>query len=376
MRVGFGCTVLARGLSGSGIDGIGSYTQELGYCLKTSGDVYLSPVCFSTYEKNVLFDQSILTLPPFKPSLLTSLLTPFNFPEKMLKDLDLFHSPDHLIPKYRHIPVVATLMDAIPLSHPEWVRMKYASVKGMLWKKSAQWADHVITISEFSKQEIVHYFGVHPDRISVIPLGVDSRFFIRFSSDEIKSVTQRLGLPDTFFLFVGTLQPRKNLTRLLDAHASLSKSLQQDVPLVIVGREGWGADEIVTKLGDESLKGKVHWLQYIPDVDVRALLQAAQALVFPSLCEGFGLPVVEAYASGLPVITSNVSSLPEVAGDAALLVDPTNIDMIADAMRKIIEDPDLAQEMSRSGLARARTFDWSTCAERTKQIYQQVLSGK
>jgi glycosyltransferase involved in cell wall biosynthesis len=289
--------------------------------------------------------------------------------------VDVFHATDHLIPKLSSIPVIATLMDAIPLSNPEWTTMKLAALRRWLLRRSGAWADHVVTISEYSKQAIAEHFGIAQERISVIPLGVHPRFFEQIDRAARAEVLKRLGLPAFFFLCVGTLQPRKNLDRALDAYATLPAELRREIPLVVVGRAGWGCESLVARLRTLETEGCVRWLQYLPDFDVRALMQSASALVFASLGEGFGLPVVEAFASGLPVVASNTTSVPEVAGDAAMLVDPCNAGEIADAMRFLIDHPGKADALREAGLARARALTWQACAEKTVAVYQSVLDG-
>jgi alpha-1,3-rhamnosyl/mannosyltransferase len=378
VKLGFGCTVLVNGMRGNGVDGIGSYTREIGGRLVDDPSIELTPVCFGPPPpEGIGFStQPVKSLGHYARYAGVSVLTPFGFPDSELRDLDLFHATDHLIARFSRFPVIATLMDAIPLSHPEWVRMRYAHAKNWLWRRATRWAEHILTISDYSKQDISRYFGIDADKISVVPLGVDDRYFERFNAEQKRRLIHELGLPDTFYLFVGTLQPRKNLERLLDAHASLPASLRKDAPLVIVGRLGWGCEALMARLGDESSRGRVYWLNYLPDLKVRLLMQTACALVFPSLYEGFGLPVVEAFASGLPVITSNTTSLPEVAGEAALLVDPSDTGGIADAMRQIVEIPGLPERLVAAGEKRARELTWSSCAQRTLDVYRKVLGRR
>lgn len=379
MRVGFGCTVLAKGLLQGGVDGIGSYTKELGRNLSATKNVDLVPVSFGVPINGnfPLASPKINVLARYAPMAAVSSVTPWAFPgnESLRRQIDLFHATDHLVPRFSGFPVVATLMDAIPLSHPEWVRVRLAKLKSALWRRSAQWADHILTISEYSKSDIVKYFGISSDKITVTPLGVDERYFERLDAARKAEIVKRHGLPERFYLFVGTLQPRKNVERLLDAHAALPVGLQKDIPLVIVGRAGWGCETLVARLHDEALAGRVYWLKYLPDLEVRALLQTAQALVFPSLYEGFGLPVVEAFASGLPVIASNTTALPEVAQEAALLVDPLDVGAISDAMRQIIEVPGMAETLSAAGMRRARQLSWGACAAKTLDVYRKVLGN-
>ncbi|MGC3028687.1 glycosyltransferase family 4 protein [Burkholderia sp. DN3021] len=379
MKVGFGTTALARSSVHGGVDGIGSYTRELGRALLARDGVELVPAGFGAIVGDDVFPgaQPPMNLGRHEVATVLGAVTPWTWvDDKALRAqrVDVFHATDHLIPKLFGTPVIATLMDAIPLSHPEWTTIKLAALRRWLLRRSGHWADHVITISDYSKQEIVEHFGIAPERISVVPLGVHPRFFERIERAERDEVLKRLDLPGQFFLCVGTLQPRKNLERVVDAHASLPAALRCDVPLVIVGRAGWGCEQLVARLrADDS--GSVRWLQYLPDHDVRALMQSASALVFASLCEGFGLPVVEAFASRLPVVASGTTSVPEVAGDAAILVDPTSVDEIADGMRQVVEHPDKADMLREAGLARARELNWPACAEKTLAVYEAVLGG-
>ncbi|AOK58422.1 glycosyltransferase family 1 protein [Burkholderia ubonensis] len=377
MRIGFGTTALARSSAHGGVDGIGSYTRELGRALLARGGVDLVPAGFGAVAGDDVFPRARppVNLGRHEVATVLGAVTPWTaIDEKALRaeHVDVFHATDHLIPKLSTTPVVATLMDAIPLSHPEWRTIRLAALRRWLLRRSGTWADHVITISDYSKQEIVEHFGIAPERISVVPLGVHPRFFERIDRADRDEVLKRLGLPAQFFLCVGTLQPRKNLERVLDAHASLPADLRRDIPLVIVGRAGWGCEHLVARLRAEG-DGSVRWLQYLPDHDVRALMQSASALVFASLCEGFGLPVVEAFASGLPVVASNTTSVPEVAGDAAILVDPSSIGEIAEGMRTIIGQPGKADALRAAGLTRARELNWPACAEKTLAVYETIL---
>lgn len=376
MRIAFSTTVLARGIAHSGIDGIGSYALELGRILASHPGISLVPVGFDTAvsEKDITGAERNEVLGRYDIKALSAALTgiPFSAQPLIKRQVDIFHATDHLIPNFSNVPVVATLFDAIPLSHPEWVRTRFSQLKSWLWKRTALWADHILTISNHSKSEIIKHFGIPAEKISVTPLGVDARFFEVIEHQIKLDVMRRLQIPGAFFLFVGTLQPRKNIDRVLAAHAALPKRLQEEIPLIIVGRAGWRCDALVRRLVDSDKSACVRWLQYLPDMEVRVLMQSAKALIFPSLCEGFGLPVLEAFASELPVITSNTTSLPEVAGDAALMVDPMNVAQIAEAMYQIIFSPGLAQHLIEKGKIRAREFSWDACSNATLAVYRQV----
>ncbi len=377
MRVGFGVTVLARCLNSGGIDGIGSYTRELMKRFVAHDDLELVPISYG-YPLPPMNDGAVQEVLQYRnyavPAALSAFTkTPFLGAGNLSKRLDLIHATDHLIPSYGNLPVVATLMDAIPLSHPEWVNSRFRGVKNALWRRTVKWASHVVTISEYSKREIETHFGVAEERISVIPLGVDERWFHPITQENMTYVLRRHALPEKYFLFVGTLQPRKNIRRLIDSYLMLPKIIQSEVPLVIVGRPGWQCDDIVEALGACAYGTSVRWLKHLPDYDLLSVVKGATALVLPSLYEGFGLPVLEAFAAGTPVITSNTTALPEVARDAALLVDPEDASNIAEAMLRVLENLQLADELRKKGMVRARLHTWDRTARMTLDVYKLVL---
>lgn len=316
-----------------------------------------------------------MPLGSFKPQALWTLLCGLPFPvvQRRLKgNADLLHATDHFIPKLRDIPVVATLHDAIPLSHPEWINYSFKSLKNALWRKSAHWAEHVITVSEYSKQEIIRWFGLAPERISVTPLGVDERWFGESSSNERARVRQQHELPARYFLFVGTLQPRKNMATLIRAHRALPPELRRTLPLVVAGRAGWMCEKEASALRDGD-GGTLRYLGHVTEQDLPTLMRQAAVFVLPSLHEGFGLPVLEAFAAGTPVVASQAGAIPEVAGDAALLVDPLDAAGMARAMQHAATDLKLAETLRAKGTARAKEFTWQRTAELTVQVYRSLL---
>lgn len=371
MRVGFGTTVLVHGRAQGGVDGIGSYTRELMQRMGQSPDITLKSFAYSGTTLSEI-PASLINAGDFHRQAVVSLATslPFMAMQNALAGkVDLVHATDHYIPKLREIPIVATLMDAIPLAHPEWVTYRFKHIKTEAWRRSAQWAQHIITISEYSRREIVRWFKVPEKRISVIPLGVDERWFTIPTAGELERVRNNYQLPARFFLAVGTLQPRKNIGSLIAAHRMLPLALRHDVPLVVVGKIGWGCDEVVAQLkyGDN---GALRWLKYVPDGDMVPLLRQATALTFPSLCEGFGLPICEAFAAQVPVIASNVTAIPEVAGQGAILVNPLILGEWRDAMISIIfSEKSALDAMKANGLARAKKFTWARTFEETKNCY-------
>lgn len=375
MKVGFGTTVWARGLACHQLDGIGYYTQEV-FRRLDQNRAEMQPVIFGESAAETMDGHQSIRLGRYSASAALAAVTglPFAGSRLLSQEVDIFHATDHYTPKLKGLPVVATLMDAIPLSHPQWVRSGLRGLKNWLWRKSGQWADHMITISEFSRTEVAKHFRIPESRITVTPLGVDDRYFERLTGDDADAVLRKYDVPEQFFIFVGTLQPRKNVERIVQAHEALPTAMRARCPLLIVGRNGWGCDDLVAKLNAGTSDGPVRWLQTVNDFEKRVLMQRSTALVFPSLFEGFGLPVLEGFASQTPVITSNSTSLPEVAANAAWMLDPMDVHAMADAMATLAADQALAQDFAAKGLLRARAFTWDACATQTLKVYERVLS--
>jgi len=288
-------------------------------------------------------------------------------------DVDVFHCTDHMAVRTR-CPNVITLHDAAPLSHPEWASPRLRWLRNRLLARAGKLGDAYIAISQAAVDELVQYFGVDEKKIHVVPNGIDATWFDEGdASTRFPQLAVQYGLRAGYFLFVGTLQPRKNVDRLLEAYAQLPARLRADHGLLIVGRPGWRSAGTIARMETMRDDG-VLWLDNIDDDrDVRALYRHAAALVFPSLHEGFGLPVLEALASGTPVVTSNQASLPEVAGDAALLVDPLNTGEIAAAMRELIVNPATRSECIRRGHVQAQKFTLDRTAAATAAVYRSLL---
>jgi len=374
MRIGFGVTALCNGLSGGGLDGIGNYTREIMSRMVSAPEVELVPFSFRATIPTDM-GQGV-QLGRYSVNTAWSVATGANFFSMgdLVNRVDLIHATDHYVPRCKPAPMVATLMDAIPLSHPQWLRSEFRDIKNFLWKRAANWADEVITISDYSKIELSKWTGIALNKITVIPLAVDERWFRNVSIDESARVRQLYQLPETFFISVGTLQPRKNVESTILAHRMLSPAERVRTPLIIIGRAGWKCEEVMRLIEEDSPSGAVRWLKHVPDSDLLPVLKLASALVFPSLGEGFGLPVLEAFAASVPVITSNTTSLPEVAGDVAISLNPLDVDAISKAMLQVLEDQNLVLMLKQQGLARAKEFTWQACADATLQVYRKMLT--
>jgi len=232
----------------------------------------------------------------------------------------------------------------------------------------------VITDSERSREDILTHLSVKPGRVVSIPLAADRRFR-PLPAAEIAPVLHEYGVGQPYILYVGALESRKNLPRLLAAYARLREWSEQ-WRLVIVGARKWKFSPIFDTVQALGLEPHVHFTGYVADEHLPALYAGADLFAFPSLYEGFGLPVLEAMACGTPVVTSNTSSLPEVAGDAAILVDPTDVEQIANAMWLVLSQPDVAAALREKGLARAAQFTWERTARETIAVYERVLAER
>ena len=229
-------------------------------------------------------------------------------------------------------------------------------------------SDAVIAVSESTKCDAVRVLGLDPHKVEAIHSGISSAFF-NVAAERRDAVRTRYGLARPFVLFVGTIEPRKNIDVLVDAYASLTPSVREEFELVLAGPTGWARPETLARLRE------ARYLGYIAEEDLAPLTAAAAVFVYPSLYEGFGFPVAQAMAAGVPVVTSNNSSLPEVAGDAALLVDPRSTTELRDGLARLLLSPDLRKEMATRGRARAQELTWERCATRSLRFFERVAGG-
>lgn len=286
---------------------------------------------------------------------------------------DISHFMNYHVPPGVSGKIITMVYDMVYKAFPETMNKKTLTMLCLNMKRSCSRADAIITISSFSKNEIIKYLDVPPEKIYVMPCGVDSTIFhAQYDAEQVSKVKDIYGISDDYYLYLGTLEPRKNIVRLIEAY-SLLRSRNSCVPkLVIAGGKGWLYDDIFAKVNQLGLQDDVLFTGYVDTSHVPLLFKGAYAFVFPSIYEGFGLPPLEAMACGTPVITSNVASLPEVVGDAALLVDPYSVDSIADGMEKIISDSQLRFHLSKRGLKRASEFSWDNSARIVLDIYSKL----
>jgi alpha-1,3-rhamnosyl/mannosyltransferase len=373
LRVGLGTTMIEPGLNGGRLDGIGVYTAALQRQLPQA---HCAVTAFSYPRWGA--DPAAITVghpmpQSFQAATLRDLLTPAA--HRMHVPVDIFHAPDYRLVRM-DCPQVATLHDALPISHPEWCNPRWRRGKNWLQKAAARKADHVIAVSHFAVDELVACFGIDPKRVSVVHNGIDEAWLTPPDPAAVQATLAAHDLREGYFLFVGTLQPRKNLDRVIAAWEQLPAPIRAARQLVVVGAPGWSAQATAARLDAARERGEnMVWLQQLTDsTALRHLYAGASVFVFPSLYEGFGIPVIEAMGAGVPVLTSNTSSLPEVSGGAALEVDPCDVGAIAAGMRALADESALRSHCIAAGLARAAALSWRETARQTAAVYHHVLS--
>jgi glycosyltransferase involved in cell wall biosynthesis len=284
--------------------------------------------------------------------------------------LDLLHNMAFVGPLASSCPFVVTVHDLSFLFFPHSFRSLRRSYLRVFARMSVRQARRVIAVSESTKNDLVKIYGISPAKIDVIHNGVDASFQ-PLPADQVASFRQQKRLPDRFMLFVGTLEPRKNIVRLIEAYAKLP---MERPPLLLVGGKGWFYDEIFAQVEALGLTGDVRFVGFVPAEELPLWYNAAALFVYPSIYEGFGLPPLEAMACGTAVITSTASSLPEVVGQAGQLVDPTDTDALASAMAHVLDNGDVQQEMEAAGLVQAAGFSWESAARGTVDSYRRALT--
>ncbi|MGB2878861.1 MAG: glycosyltransferase family 1 protein [Candidatus Omnitrophota bacterium] len=289
-------------------------------------------------------------------------------------NIDILHIPGFAGPmikgKYKKITTVHDLIGMIypgnlsPVSRFYWQKWLPACVRN---------SDMIIAQSECTRKDIMRLLNVPAEKIRVI-LQASREDFRRIEDDEkLAAIRDRYGLPSEFVLSVGTIEPRKNITGLVEAFADYVKEADRDLKLVLVGKKDWGYGDVEKKIRESGLGSKAVFVGYVPDSDLPAIYNLAKFFVLPSFYEGFGLPVLEALSCGKPVISSNVSSLPEITGDAAILVDPHDIRQLREGIKRVDGDSSFRSELSNRALEHAKKFSWKETAVKTLEVYKEVI---
>ena len=289
---------------------------------------------------------------------------------------DLAFYPNYTAyPTRARVPKAVVIYDLSFRRYPTMFTVRSRRFLDRWVPRSIDRSEVVIAISEFTRQEILSTYDVDPDKVVVIPCGVDPAIFRPPAEAEVDAVLHHHRLRPGYVLTVGTLEPRKNLLGLVRAYRTVPRELKHEHPLVIVGGKGWRDSEIMRELGALEDEGEpVRRLGYVDDDELPALYNAAGVFAYPSIYEGFGLPVLEAMACGAAVVTSNTASLPEVAGGAALLADPMSSDSIAAAIRDVLSSPERRVALSTSGRGRARCYSWAASADLLLQVFNRLVA--
>ncbi len=393
MRIGIDCRTILNPEKGEGA-GVGHYTYQLvRHLLKID-------------KKNIyflFFDRLVQKkrLTKFRQKNVLIRFFPFNQYKKLIpadymhflvnavisrEELDVFHSPNLVMPSIYKGPSVVTVHDLSFYKFPETIPLQESRSLKKIIPNILKEADKIIAVSKATAKDLEEIFNLPRKKIKVIYHGLDQRFFRKRGLAEIKKIKKKYKISNNYLLFLGTFEPRKNIIRLIEAyerfrngliHSSISqkKDFFSKYQLVLAGAEGKNSKKIKEKIFKSRYRKDIILPGYIAADDLGRLFSGADLFVFSSLYEGFGLPIIEAMAKRVPVITSNVSSMPEVSQDAALLIDPYDVAQIAQAIYDVLTDKRLNKKLRDRGLKRAKNFKWEKCAKETLSIYKQLSKG-
>jgi alpha-1,3-rhamnosyl/mannosyltransferase len=287
----------------------------------------------------------------------------------------VFHGPNYYLPKHEG-PCLTTFHDLSVFKYPEFHPQTRLNYMGKELPKALKRADVIITDSNYTREEVIDYSGFDPSRVLAIPLAASEEFKLR-SENECQETLRRFQLTyKNYVLYAGTLEPRKNLNSLLDAYESLPEKLRLHTPLVVAGYKGWRSDDVHERLKKAHSAGWAKYLGFVSAKDLSILFSAAKSFVYPSIYEGFGLPVLEALASGVPVVCSDTTSLPEVAGGCALMCDHADVNALVQLLTKSLEDQEWRQTAITKGLQQAATFSWQKTVNKTLDAYRLAATLK
>ena len=311
------------------------------------------------------------------PAAWKEFLTGFNFPlQSLIKDpLDVYFAPHFAgIPKQGFKKMIVTIQDLVFMKYPDHRGKRLSNYYLKRTKIAIENSKQIIASSDSTRRDLVGLLGVPVRKIKVIHLGASPNFKIIKNQKELEAITKKYIRPkQKYILTVGTLEPRKNLSALIEAFVLLPNSLQREYKLMFVGAQGWNNDELGRIISDYNLKEKVIFPGFVKDEDLPYIYNKASIFIYPSLYEGFGLPPLEAMACGVPVIASGTSSLPEVIGKAGILVNPRKEEEIAKAMRYVLTNPKVAKQMIKKGSKQAKKFSWRKTAEETLKVFHKVV---
>jgi glycosyltransferase involved in cell wall biosynthesis len=353
------------------VGGIGTYTRHLLAGLGSNGNGF--DVRAITHEENVKLvaqwcaNVTVMNVPIY------GLQEQFAIP-RAAKGCDLLHVPHYNAPVLHRGPLLVSILDLIHISDPSYRQ----SFKSWLYARpmlnlAARKAEHIVTLSEYSKAQIVEQLGVAPSKVTTIYCGVNGQFRCTDRKEAYAAVSSALGIQEPYFLYVGNLKPHKNVSRLLQAFARLRQRRDMRHKLLIIGDDARWKPALVEECARLGIEAATLFVPYVAPKLLPNLYAGADLLVMPSRIEGFGLPVLEAMASGTPVVCSWAASLPEVAGGAALYFDPSSAEELADTIEKVLSSSDLQESLRTKGLERAKQFTWEESTRKHVELYQRLL---
>ena len=379
MKILIDSTQVPRGRTGVGVYAehlihelaIISHPEDMIFVLVQKDDESMRKIIAGHASLHPLIIDSSL----FRNRLALALYEQFVLPGILLYHrIDLLHSLHYRFPLLRPCSRIVTLHDMTHLLWPEMHTMGRRLTMSFFAKMALRHAEGVLFVSESTRRDAEHIFGVGQNLRSVTPLGVDNNCYSRISPAQTKDALLRLNIHRPYILFLGTLEPRKNLMRLIQAFELVGQHHSEHV-LVIGGGLGWHYEPTLQALQTSPMKARIHYLGYISEQDKIPLIAGCDLLAYPSLYEGFGLPVLEGMAAGVAVVTSNTSSLPEVAGEAAIMVDPASVEQIATAISSVLSNRQYSEELRQAGKVQASQFSWEKTAELTYAAYERLKAG-
>jgi len=286
--------------------------------------------------------------------------------------IDLFHEPSFVAPVFKRCPMVTTVYDIAHLYFPFCYTRRTRAYLNRLLPRSIRQSDLLIAISESTKNDIIDHFGIPPEKVHVVHGGVDPVYRTIEDEERLEEVRKAYRIKGDFILTVGGITPRKNLIRLIRAFKMLRDDRKIDCQLVIVGKKGWLYEGVFKEAAASGLEDSIIFCDYIPKDHLLYLYNAAAVFAYPSLYEGFGLPILEAMACGCPVVASNRSSMPEVCGKAALLIDPEDVEGLSEALFKAVTDSPLREDLIKEGYKQVEKFSWERAADKTLAVYKRL----
>ena len=376
--------ILIDGLSLlSPFTGVAKYTYENAFRFqKIYSDKYEWFYDYGFHSRNLIGTESIRQsehfLKKFKSVIVSNPLLK-SFVRKTLScvsrvsspSYDLYWQPNYIPQKVKAKKVVTTIHDFSFHIQPQWhPRERIEYYRKNFWEKAAA-SDWIITGSHFTKEEIVNYMGYPEEKITVIYHAVDHKVYRSYEEEVLQVTKEKFGLSDTFLLFVGSIEPRKNLLNLLKAYHLLSHEIKKNCPLVLVGFKGWENREIMQEIEKE--KEYIHYLGYLSNEELAHVYGLATLFIYPSLYEGFGIPPLEAMACGTAVIASNAASIPEVCGDAAMYIDPNVYEDISEKITSLLTNTSKRDTLVKKGLLHSKRFTWDKAAGEHIKVFEKVL---